>query len=45
MKLERSVPCVTPPRLRRLPDAMSVLPPLILAFAFAVGSVIAGLHT
>ena len=45
MKLERVVPCETPARLRALPEAMSVLPPLILALAFAIGSVIAGLHT
>jgi hypothetical protein len=45
MKLQRAVPCQAPPRLRRLPEAITVLPPLILAFAFAIGSVIAGLHT
>jgi hypothetical protein len=45
VKLERAVPCVTPARLRSLPEAMAVLPPLILALAFAIGSVIAGLHT
>ena len=45
MKLQRAVPCVTPPRIGRLPEAMSVLPPLVLALAFAIGSVIAGLHT
>lgn len=45
MKLERVVPCETPARLRSLPEAMSVLPGLILALAFAIGSVIAGLHT
>lgn len=45
MKLERAVPCVTPPRIGRMPEAISVLPGLILAIAFAIGSVIAGLHT
>ncbi len=44
MKLERVVPCDTPARLRTVPEALSVLPALILAFAFAIGSVIAGLH-
>jgi hypothetical protein len=44
MKLERSVPCETPARLQSASGGLGFVPPLMLAVALAVMSVISGLH-
>lgn len=44
MKLERSVPCDQPVRLQSGPAGLGFVPPLMLAVALAVMSVIGGLH-
>lgn len=44
MKLERAVPCATPPRLVRTPVGMMALPGIVIAAAVAVAMVIGGLH-
>jgi len=44
MKLERAVPCKTPPRLGQRPTGLMVVPGIVVSLAVAVATVIIGLR-
>lgn len=44
MRLERAVPCPTPPRLTRPPVGVMTLPAIVIAASVALAMVIVGFH-